>query len=110
MDALAKELLQQINDICIGYHYFRQTDAVKRGIELLGKVQQFTSGLLGENIFNVEESEQADFQNYVLQVLSDYSQAAIQRDLVLMIDALDYGMRELVNIFTETDDEERADG
>lgn len=110
MEALAKELLFQINDICIRRHYLKQTDTVERGIGLSGQIRQFTSALLEGNVFCLEETEQAGFQNYVLQVLEDYVEASVQRDMVLMADVLDYGLRELLNIFGGEGTKEGPDG
>lgn len=109
MEELAKELLQQINDICIGYHYFRQTDTVDRGMELTEGIQQFASVLLESNICDTQR-EQIDFQNYILQVLKDYTEAVVQKDAVLMVDTLDYGLRGILDIFAKTDHGVEKDG
>lgn len=108
MEELAKELLQQINNICVGYHYFRQTDTVDKGKELIERIQQFTSVLLESNVCDTKE-ERLDFQNYVVQVLKDYTEAIVQRDAVQMVDTLDYGLRGLLDIFAKADDGEEKD-
>ncbi|WP_168356466.1 hypothetical protein [Petralouisia muris] len=41
---------------------------------------------------------------YVIQTLEDYIEAAEQEDTVLMLDTLDYGLRELVDIYREDDE------
>lgn len=110
MEELAKELLLKINDICICYHYFKKADTVEKGIGLSEKIQQFVSVLLEGNIFGMEKEEQEGFQNYVLQTLEDYAEAAVQRDAVLMVDTLDYGFRELLDIFVNEEEREGLDG
>lgn len=109
VEELAEELLHKINNLCISYHYFKQTDVAEQGVGLSAGIQQFASVLMEGNIFGMEEREQAAFQNYVLQVLKDYTQAAVQRDAVLMVDTLDYGLRELLNIFADPKDGESRD-
>lgn len=103
METLAKKLLEKITKICVEYHYFKRTDAVEKGIELAEDIQRFTSGFLQGNIYGMDEEEYIGLQNYVLQVLKDYMEAVEQRDMVLMIDTLDYGLRELINIFVDTE-------
>ena len=78
-------------------------------MELTQEIQQFSSVLLENKICDTKQ-EQADFQNYVLQTLKDYAEAVVQRDAVLMVDTLDYGIRGLADIFTEVDDGEGRDG
>lgn len=108
MELLAEELLQEINQICGSYHYFRQADAVEQGIGLSGKIQQFISALLERNVFGMDEQEWENFQKNILQLLKDYAEAAQQKDAVLMVDTLDYGFREWLTIFAGTDNwEER---
>lgn len=43
-------------------------------------------------------------------MLEDYVEASVQRDMVLMADVLDYGLRELLNIFGGEDAKEGPDG
>lgn len=103
METLAKELLKKITQICVEYHYFKKTDAIEKGKEMAEEIQQFTSGFLQGNIYGMTEEEYTGLKNYVLQVLKDYMEAVEQQDIVLMIDTLDYGLRELINIFIDED-------
>lgn len=103
METLAKELRRDIDLICIGYHYDRQTNVVEKGKALSKKIEELVSVFLKGNIFDMEEEEYIGLQNYVLQVLRDYTQALEQRDMVLMIDTLDYGVRELLMVFIDDD-------
>lgn len=107
IETLAKGLLQKINDICIGYYYLKRTDAVEKGMELSDNLQCFASILLKENIFDTTEEEQAGFRSYILQALKDYAQAVIHGDIVLMVDTLDYGFRNLLMIFADANNGER---
>ena len=109
METLAKELKKDIDIICIGYHYDRQTNVVEKGKELSEKIQRFASFFLQGNIFGIEEDEYGGLKAYTLQVLEDYVQALEQRDMVLMIDTLDYGLRELLYIFIDKDNEDEND-
>ncbi len=105
MKALAKELTDKIGRICIDYYFFYKFDAVAQGEKLAGQIQQFTTALI-QGIGEGEQTEESQIlQDYTLNVLNDYLEAVRQRDLVLMIDTLDFGLRELLNIFiTEEND------
>lgn len=106
METLAKSLGMKINQICVGYHYLNQSNTIEQGRGLAEEIRQFTAGFLQGNIYGMEDEEYIGLQNYVLQVLKDYMEALEQRDMVLMIDTLDYGLRELIHIFVDTEDGE----
>ena len=103
MEELAKELQQKINWMCIGYYYYKHTDVVERGRKLSDKIREFSSIFLQGNIFGIEEEEYIGLKNYTMEVLKDYMQSIEQQDMVLMIDTLDFGFRELLEIFVEPD-------
>lgn len=109
METLAIELEKKINKICVEYHYVKTIDIMGVAKELIGDIQQLASVLLQGNIFGIEEEEYTGFQQYVAQVLEDYMEAVRQDDEVLMVDTLDYGLRELLNIFIDTDTGEKQD-
>lgn len=106
MEALAKELADKIGRICIDYYYFYKFDAVAEGEKLAGQIQEFTSVLMHGISGGEQDEENRMLQDYTLGVLSDYLEAVRQRDLVLMIDALDFGLRELLNIFIAEENNE----
>ena len=109
METLAKELTEKVDRICVEYHYMRRTDIVERGKALAGDIQQFVSVFLQGNIFGMEEEEYHGLRNYVLEVLTDYTEAIAQRDMVRMADTLEFGLRELLDIYIDQDDGEGQD-
>lgn len=108
MEALAQELCREIDNICGGYHYFKDENVLERARGLAEKMQRFCKEFLQGNLFGMEEAEYQRLQNYVLQVLEDYMEALKQQDMVYMLDTLDYGLRELLNIYIDTDAGESA--
>lgn len=108
MEELAKKISDKIDNICGGYHYYKDQNVLNRSQELAAEIQQFCSYFLQGNIFAMEEQEYQDLQQYVIQVLEDYMEALKQQDIVYMLDTLDYGLRELLNIFTDEDAGESA--
>lgn len=102
MEKLAKTIRDKIDNICGRFHYFKDQNVLNRSQELAPEIQQFCSYFLQGNIFGMEEDEYIEFRQYVIQVLEDYLEAVEQQDIVYMLDTLDYGLRELLNIFIDT--------
>lgn len=109
MKELAKGLRQKIDQICGGYHYYKDENVIENARKLSGEIQEFCGFFLQGNMFEMEEEEYTELQNYVVQILKDYIEALEQEDLVFMLDTLDYGLRELLDIYIEDDAEERGE-
>ncbi len=102
MEELAKKLLDRINRLCIGFYYINENNIMKSAFELREDIEKLTGGLLAA-LGADEESQQ--LRDYTLQVLSDYVEAASQKDEVLMIDTLDYGLREIIGLYIDEEDD-----
>ena len=109
MKELAKGLRQKIDQICGGYHYYKDENVIENARKLSGEIQEFCGFFLQGNMFGMEEEEYVELQNYVVQVLKDYVEALEREDLVFMLDTLDYGLRELLYIFIDKDNEDEND-
>ena len=101
MEALAKKLRKEIDMICIGFHYYKKVDVIEKAVKLAEDIQVYTATFLQGNVFGMEQDEYVGLQNYVMQVLEDYIEAIHHRDMVLMLDTLDYGLRELLMIYID---------
>ncbi len=101
MEELAKKMLYDINMLCINFHYFRKTDVFDKIEQTTENIQQFTNTLIRGIQKGEIDDRDAVLQEYVVQILNDYMEAIQYRDSVLMLDTLDYGLRELLNIFAE---------
>ena len=110
MQELAGELCEGIDNICGGFHYYKDENVLGRAKDLAGKISQFCSYFLQGNIFGLEDAEYMDFQTYILGVLEDYMEAIWQQDMVYMLDTLDYGLRELLDIYIGKEPEETRNG
>lgn len=104
MEVLAKKLLKDVNRICVEYHYFKQTNVIEKVQEIHEEMQQYITFFLQGNILGIEDEEYTALSQYALQVLRDYSESYIHRDMVLMVDTLEYGLRDLLKLMTDTDD------
>lgn len=110
MEELARRLSNQIDSICEGYHYYKDENVMRPSLELAQDIRLFCSYFLQGNIFGMEEKEYTEFERYVVQVLEDYMEAVKQQDMFYMLDTLDFGLRELLNIYIDTDAEEGNHG
>ncbi len=101
MEELARELSVAIDNICGGYHYYKDENVLNRSLGLAGRIQTFCSHFLQGNVFGMEEAEYEGLERYVTGVLEDYVEAAKHQDMVYMMDTLDYGLRELLDIYMD---------
>lgn len=99
MEELAQELLEKIGGICVEYYYGKKPDVIIEGEKLAEKIREFTFSLLQGISTQEQDEENMLLQQYILEVLNDYTESVCQKDIVLMIDALDFGLRELLDIF-----------
>lgn len=101
MEKLARELRRGIDIICVTYHFQKDEQVLEKAGVLTEKIRLFCSELLQGNIYGMEDAEYEQLKNYVLEVLSDYLAAMEHQDPVYMTDTLDYGLRELTDLFTD---------
>lgn len=109
MKALAAELRGEIDGICIGYHYFKNENIIEKAKEMIPAIQKFCTGFLQGNLYGISEEEYHNLQVFVIDVLKDYVEAIEQADVVWLIDTLDYGLRELIELYIDEDAEESED-
>ena len=110
MEELARQLSEKIDIICGEYHFNKNDNVLEPSQELAGDIKNFCAYFLQGNIFGMAEEEYATFVQYIIQVLEDYMEAVKQQDMIYMLDTLDYGLRELLNIYMDMDDGEEIHG
>ncbi|MCI9173915.1 MAG: hypothetical protein HFH49_03070 [Lachnospiraceae bacterium] len=109
MEALAEELRRGIGMICIAFYYEKDEEILLKAKALGERIQKFCSSFLQGNIYGMEDREYQELKQYVIQVLEDYLEALEQQDSVYMVDTLDYGLRELVNIYIDKEEDGREE-
>lgn len=107
MEELVDNLLYKINLLCMKHHY-KKMNIMEEGREMAGDVEKFSKLLLQWISTNANNKEGQELQGYILEVLNDYMNAVHDHDVVLLVDTLDYGLRELLNIFKEEDGEKKS--
>ncbi len=101
MEEKAKELWVIIDTVCGGYHIYKDEKVIEKAQKAAGKIQEYCAFFLQGNIFGMEEEEYQELYGYVVQVLKDFVEALEQGDTIWMLDTLDYGLRELVDLYRE---------
>lgn len=101
MEEKAKKLRDEIEKLCVEFHYYKKNHVMEKARELAEQIQDYCSFFLQGNIFGMKEEEYQGLQSYVIQVLEDYMEAIQYQDDLLMLDTLDIGLRELLMILIE---------
>lgn len=109
METLARELERGVDIICVGYHYYKDEDIFPKARVLADRIQKFCGSFLQGDIYGLGEEEYQALKEYVIGVLEDYLEALEKRDVVYMLDTLDYGLRELLNIYIDKEKEDSTD-
>lgn len=104
MEEKAKELWVIIDTVCGGYHIYKDEKVIEKVRKAAGKIQEYCAFFLQGNIFGMEEEEYQKLYRYVVQVLEDFVEALEQGDTIWILDTLDYGLRELVDIYRENNE------
>lgn len=101
MEEQARELIKEIDQLCIEYYYFKSHGTIERSKKIISIIQDFITIFLNGNIFGIDDVEYENIRNYSLEVLRDINDALENRDEILMIDTLAYGLRSLAEIFID---------
>lgn len=104
MKEKALQLRAIVDTACGEYYIFKDEDVLTKAKAAAGQIQDYCSFFLQGNVFGMEEGEYQNLYCYVLQVVEDYVEAVEQEDMVLMLDTLDYGLRELLGIYLDNKD------
>ncbi len=104
MEERAKELWAIVDTVCAGYYIFKDEKVIEKAQKAAGQIQEYCIFFLQGNIFGMKEEEYRELCGYVMQVLEDFVEAVEQQDTVLMLDVLDYGLRELIELYAKKDE------
>lgn len=104
MEEMSKEIRTIIDTICGGFYIYKDEEVIGKARKAAGKIQEYCKYFLQGNIFGMEEEAYRELYCFVVQVLEDFVEAVTQNDTILMLDTLDYGLREIVDIYRENDE------
>lgn len=104
MEEKARQLWIVIDTICGGYYIYKDEKVIEKAKQAASQVQEYCEFFLQGNRFNMDEEDYRELCSYVIQVLKDFVEALEHEDTVLMLDTLDYGLRELVELYRNKDE------
>ena len=68
-------------------------------------LNNFVNEFFGENVFGLEEGDYQLLKQLLLDILNDITAGMEQRDRVLLEDAVEYGLKEFVELFIPDESE-----
>ena len=103
MQKKIQKLYEDIN--FIGYYASKNNDIhyIDKAKELFPQIQKFSDWFLKENIFGIDEDFYQKMKINLVNILKDCMTAIEQNDRVLMLDALEYGISEYLQLFLPED-------
>lgn len=99
MEEKIKLLYMNINYIGYCYTQYFGNDYVENAKKLIPQIEEFSSWFLSGNQFGIEEEIYQGLSQNLLVILDDIVQAVKEHDMVLMMDALENGVCEYLNLF-----------
>lgn len=98
MEQQVETLYDNVTRICAEYIFIRKNDVFEETKKLLPEISEFSRMFFNNNEYELPEDDYAHLQRLLLDDLADCIQGMEQRDVVLLMDALDFGLREWLKI------------
>lgn len=106
MEKKIQKLYKEIRDIAAWYMIYQRRDNVEQIRKIIPRIQEFVLWFLEGNRFGIEEDLYQEMSINLNDILKDILTALEQRDMVLMHDAIAYGMLEYLKLFVDPEQEE----
>lgn len=109
MEERIQNLYQKLRDISALYLIYRMQNNVEQVKKIIPEIQDFVLWFLDGNRFGIEEGLYQGMCQNIIVILDDILQAMKQEDIVLLHDAVAYGLMEYLQLFVEEEQEEGTD-
>ncbi len=106
MDAKIKELYIQLRNDTAAFMIYQDRNIIKKTYPIMSVIQEFSEWFMQENQFGIEEEEYLILCRNLVSILEDLLVAIEQNDVVLMNDALAYGMLDYLKLFCDVEEGE----
>ena len=94
MDEKIQSLYQQLKEITFRYWVYRLRQNIEKTKKIIPEIQEFVLWFLEENIFGIDEELYQGMSENLVNILQDILTALQQEDMVLLHDAIAYGLLE----------------
>lgn len=101
MEEQIKQIYMDIMKISMEYLFLKERNIVEKTRELFPKIQEFSSWFLLENKLDLEEDIYLYMKKQLIEILQDCMDGIEKKDMVLLHDALDYGLAEFLKNFIQ---------
>lgn len=103
-----EELYKKIFYSCVQFAVYKKKDIIENVKQLLPLLNNFANEFLHTNCFGLEEEDYQQLKQLLLDILNDIAQGMEQRDIVLLEDTIEFGLKEFVEMFIP--DEQKLKG
>lgn len=105
-----QDLYKILGEISIDYLIYQKRDNIEQTKKIIPQIQEFVLWFLEKNRYGIEAELYQDLSQNLVNILADILEALEQGDMVLMHDALTYGLLEYLElIVVDLKQEEYAD-
>lgn len=109
MEKTAQKLYKELRDISAFFSIYQVRDNTERTKKIIPEIQEFVLWFLEGNRFGIEEELYQGMSRNLVCLLEDLLEALEQKDMVLLHDAITYGLLEYLELFVDVEQEEQAD-
>ena len=99
-----QELYIKVFNICVQFAVFKNNNIQKEIEGIIPLIDSFSHNLLSGNTYGIRDEDYQLLCNLAIDILKDLSIGMENRDIVLLEDTLEYGLKDFLEIFM--DDEE----
>lgn len=105
-----KQVYTKVLRACVGFSVYETKKVEAETKELLPVLNEFYEHFLKENIFEIDQTDYEILQLLFINIIRDLSQGLKNKDIVLLEDAMEYGLLPFLEIFMDEDEVSRLKG
>lgn len=102
-----KQVYTKVLKACVGFSVYGTKKVEAETKELLPLLNEFYEQFLRENLFEIDKTDYEKLQLLFINIIRDLSQGLKNKDVVLLEDAMEYGLLPFLEIFMDEDEVSR---
>ena len=102
-----KHVYTKVLRACVGFSVYGTKKVEAETKELLPLLNEFYERFLRENLFEIDKTDYEKLQLLFINIIRDLSQGLKNNDVVLLEDAIEYGLLPFLEIFVDEDEVSR---
>lgn len=105
MESKILTLYGELRDITAGYMIYQDINIVSEILRKIPQIQEFILWFVEKNRLPVNETDFLDMRKAILDIMKDIVDAIEIGDIVLLNDAVAYGLMDYMGLFIEVKEE-----